>query len=131
VSGIGRYTVVRNHRGRKRRWDDAQLERFAAEFITRGASWTDEHEGWARDSWELGPRRALEIMREAETAGIVEIEKRGGPRSPNVYLLRGQQPRTRTAQGAADWHRGRWMVLNRKRHELEANWQSALAGAQS
>lgn len=128
VSGVSLYSVVRNHGGRKRRWTDNELGTFASEFVERGASWSSEHERWAQERWNLGQRRALEIMRKAEAAGVVAVTKRGGSRSPNVYWLTGRSPDARPPQVRADWHRAQWIGLNRKRRELEANWQAVRAG---
>jgi hypothetical protein len=74
LAGISPFTGVVTNRGRKRKWEDpAALRAFADGFVRR------------RDSQGLNSRQALIVMKRAEDAGIVEIERRSG--RPNVYRL--------------------------------------------
>jgi hypothetical protein len=125
LSGVGRYSVVRNHRGRRRRWTDEERARFAREFVGLGERWTDAHERWARQSWDLSWRQALDVMRQAEACGVVMITKSAGRNSPNVYRLTGFEPTPPDARARADWHRTSWLELERKRRELEGSARGA------
>jgi hypothetical protein len=92
---------------------------FAREFMEVGERWSAEHERWARARWSLSRRQALEVMRLAQSAGIVAIEKSAGPRSPNLYRLTELEAAPQDARARADWHCRSWLELERKRRELE------------
>jgi hypothetical protein len=118
-SGIGRYSTMRNHRGRRGRWTDQTLSALTREFVEQGERWSPEHERWAKEGWNLQRRQALEVMFRAQSAGIVAIEKSACRRSPNVYRLTALKPAPQDARARADWHRRSWLELDLKRRELE------------
>lgn len=117
ISGIGHFASVRSYRGRRRKWDRARLACFVDDVVEKGMP-------WALEQWDLGSRRGLDVMRMAEEAGLARIEKTGGERSPNIYfpgddgIGSGDTPHVR-----GDWHRRSWFGMERKRRELQSNWE--------
>lgn len=117
LCGIGDFASVRSYRGRKKRWDRVTLACFVNDVVEHGMP-------WATKQWGLKKRQGLAVMRMAEDAGLGRIEKTGGERSPNIYsrcddgIVSGD-----TAHARGDWHRRSWFVMERKRRELQSNWE--------
>ncbi len=103
LSGIGDFASVRSYRGRGKKWIPAMLACFAADVVSQGLP-------VAAAQWGVKDRQGLALMRMAENDGLVRIEKAGGNRSANIYVLE-DVDELPTEQERGDWHRRRWFDL--------------------
>jgi hypothetical protein len=112
--GINPMTVIKTNRGSKPKLDDAELRAFASGYIGAG------------DTKGRGRRQTLEVMRQAEEAGHVQVTRSNG--RPNEYRL---MPVTTTPVAPAasgDRERSTWFGLRRFAAQLDANWRRDVAG---
>jgi hypothetical protein len=111
--GINPMTAIKTNRGSKPKLDDAELRAFAADYIASG------------DTKGRRRRRTLDVMRQAERAGHVEVTRCKG--RPNAYRL---MPETKMPEAPAvsgDRERSAWFGLRRFAAQLDANWRCQVA----
>lgn len=128
VSGVSELAAMRPSVGRPRLWSDDELLTLAREFLEHGDHWTSDHARWAQKRG-LERRHVRKLMRRAELAGLITIDKSRGARSANVHALTGVEPKRIDARASADWHRRSSLELERKRSELEHAWHVQQASA--